>query len=414
MQDDVQPSYIVGSHADYTSDSNMTPYDQYVKDNAMPVVQNNASTVPNDMYVMIDNDLHEPKAQSVFKAPTYTVADNSLNAELAIYKEQVELYERRARFELTEREQKIDEQLRIVICDRNIKEENLKKELHSVKLQLASTIQHNKLMMKAEALKEQNTRPIKALTVYPLNTPATLGPIFLRAFKSSNKEAKEMRDAFDELGSCELDKVLLIEVFYVASNSELNVSRFTEMQKAHNVVKARCLELEAELSNLRNNIRKDNYNELLNWFSNLKLDSGNDNWFAVMGYGDYVVGDSVISRNDESPPNLLAIQSLLAQIRWLYGIRCLKPLELRKEQKAYHKPKLKYNNWKVLNTLHMDLCGSMRVQTINGKKYILNLSPKDSAKDSTAEQRCRKTEPNSCRGSSDNANLFKGTDVSLG
>ncbi|GJY64439.1 hypothetical protein Tco_0465899 [Tanacetum coccineum] len=74
MQDDVQPSYVVGSHADYTSDSNMTPYDQYVKDNAVPVVQNNASTVPNDMYVMIDNDLHEPKAQSVFKAPTYTVA----------------------------------------------------------------------------------------------------------------------------------------------------------------------------------------------------------------------------------------------------------------------------------------------------------------------------------------------------
>ncbi|GJV65737.1 hypothetical protein Tco_1476565 [Tanacetum coccineum] len=50
-------------------------------------------------------------------------------------------------FELTEREQKIDEQLRIVITDRNIKEENLKKELHSVKLQLASTINHNKSMV---------------------------------------------------------------------------------------------------------------------------------------------------------------------------------------------------------------------------------------------------------------------------
>ncbi|GJV16916.1 retrovirus-related pol polyprotein from transposon TNT 1-94 [Tanacetum coccineum] len=522
MHDDVQPSYVVDSHADYMSDSNMTPYDQYVKDNAVPVVQNNASTVPNDMYVMIDNDLLEPKAQSVFKAPTYTVADNSLNAKLAIYKEQVELYERRAKFELTEREQKIDEQLRIVICDRNIKEENLKKELHSVKLQLASTIKHNKLMvdevtslkkdfnqkenkyleefldlkalkdkvedklfkqgqsiqtvhmmckprsyydevnkvaigyknplclhrarqvqpalysghvivtpnhapavvrdgeetleqseisrkkmhdkmkanecvdnkvnitppdyskenflatftpqkqltpeqifwsqdivkMKAEALKEQNTRPIKALTVYPPNTPATLVPRVLptksqvkiniftlrqlfsefektckkritptgitegeRGFeqtktcyltevipffktlqehfegiqKALTKEVKEMSDAFDEL-EAELDqsivdrkhdeierKNLLIEhdniiadglskeVFYVASNSELNVSRFTEMQKAHNVVKARCLELEAELSNLRDNIHKDNYNELLNRFSNLEV-----------------------------------------------------------------------------------------------------------------------------------------------
>ncbi|GKB63780.1 retrovirus-related pol polyprotein from transposon TNT 1-94 [Tanacetum coccineum] len=61
--------------------------------------------------------------------------------------EQVELYERWARFELTEREQKIDEQLRIVITDRNIKEDNLKKELHSVKLPLASTINHNKSMV---------------------------------------------------------------------------------------------------------------------------------------------------------------------------------------------------------------------------------------------------------------------------
>ncbi|GJS22928.1 retrovirus-related pol polyprotein from transposon TNT 1-94 [Tanacetum coccineum] len=454
MQDDVQPSYVVGSHADYTSDSNMTPYDQYVRENAVTVVQNNASTVPNDM------------------------------------------------FELIEREQKIDEQLRIVICDRNIKEANLKKELYSVKLQLASTIQHNKLIvdevtslkkyfnqkenkylkefldlkalkdkvedklfkqgqsiqtihmmckprsyydevnkvaigyknplclhrarqaqptlysghvivtpnhalavvrdgeetlelteisrkrmhekikanecvdnkkqltpeqifwsqdivkMKVEALKEQNTRPIKALTVYPPNTPATLVPRVLptksqvkiniftlrqlfsefektckkritptgitegeRGFeqtktcyltevipffktlqehfegiqKALTKEVKEMSDAFDEL-EAELDqsivdrkhdeierKNLLIEhdniiadglskeVFYVASNSELNVSRFTEMQKAHNVVKARCLELEAELSNLRDNIHKDNYNELLNRFSNLEV-----------------------------------------------------------------------------------------------------------------------------------------------
>ncbi|GJZ96458.1 hypothetical protein Tco_0668792 [Tanacetum coccineum] len=131
---------------------------EYVKDNRCEVVQNNASMllydcqnnasmVPNDAYVMIDNDEHESDVLSVSHTPWNTVANNSLNAELATYKEQVELYERHARFELTEREQKIDEQLRIVICDRNIKEENLKKELHSIKLQLASTIQHNKLMV---------------------------------------------------------------------------------------------------------------------------------------------------------------------------------------------------------------------------------------------------------------------------
>ncbi|GJU75341.1 retrovirus-related pol polyprotein from transposon TNT 1-94 [Tanacetum coccineum] len=147
MHDDVQPNYVVDSHTDYTSDSNMIPYDQYVKDNAVPVVQSNVSSVPNDAYMMIFNDMHEPHAQSVSNTTRNTVVDNLLTAELATYKEQVELYERRARFELTEREQKIDEQLRIVITDRNIKEENLKKELHSVKMQLASTINHNKSMV---------------------------------------------------------------------------------------------------------------------------------------------------------------------------------------------------------------------------------------------------------------------------
>ncbi|GJX51386.1 hypothetical protein Tco_0278231 [Tanacetum coccineum] len=77
----------------------------------------------------------------------YTIVDNSLTAKLATYKEQVELYERWAMFELTEREQKIDEQLKIVIADRNIKEENLKKKLLSVKLQLTSTINYNKSMV---------------------------------------------------------------------------------------------------------------------------------------------------------------------------------------------------------------------------------------------------------------------------
>ncbi|GJX14592.1 integrase, catalytic region, zinc finger, CCHC-type containing protein [Tanacetum coccineum] len=148
MHDDVQPTYVVDSHADYTSDSNMIPYDQYVKDNAVPVVQSNVSSVPNDAYMMIFNDMHEPHAQSVSDTTRNTVVDNSLTAELATYKEQVELYERRAKFELTKREQKINEQLRIVITNRNIKEENLKKELHYVKMQLSSTINHNKSMVK--------------------------------------------------------------------------------------------------------------------------------------------------------------------------------------------------------------------------------------------------------------------------
>ncbi|GJU66295.1 hypothetical protein Tco_1252554 [Tanacetum coccineum] len=65
---------------------------------------------------------------------------------------------------------------------------------------------------------------------------------------------------------------------------------------------------------------------------------GNDHFGAIMGYGDYVVGDSVISRvyyveglghnlHDEVLPNLLAIQSLQAQIMVMAS--AFKPLELR-------------------------------------------------------------------------------------
>ncbi|GKB75800.1 hypothetical protein Tco_0942695 [Tanacetum coccineum] len=147
MHNDVQPNYVVESHTIYASDSNMIPYDQYVKDNTVSVVQSNVSYVPNDAYMMIINKMHEQTAHSVSANRQNKVVNASLTVELATYKKQVELYERRAKFELTEREQKIEEQLRIVITDRNIKEENLKKELHSVKMQLTSTINHNKSMV---------------------------------------------------------------------------------------------------------------------------------------------------------------------------------------------------------------------------------------------------------------------------
>ncbi|GJX02837.1 hypothetical protein Tco_0188753 [Tanacetum coccineum] len=222
---------------------------------------------------------------------------------------------------------------------------------------LSNIMSQDLIKMKAEALKTQATasRPIKALTVYPPNTPATLVPrvlptksqvkinifaliqLFSDFEKTCNKRitptgltegergfeqtkacyltevipffktlkehfegiqkalTKEMKDIFEEL-EAEVDqngvdrkhdeierKNLLIandniiadclskEVFYVTTNSEINVSSFIEMHDAHTSLKARCLELEVELSNLRNKIQKDNHNELVKRFSNLEV-----------------------------------------------------------------------------------------------------------------------------------------------
>nr|GEX64097.1 putative ribonuclease H-like domain-containing protein [Tanacetum cinerariifolium] len=328
MHDDVQPNYAINSHADYTSDSNVIPYDQYVKDNTMPVVQSSVSSVPNDAYMMILNDMHEQPAQHVPVTTQNNVVDNSLSAKLATYKEQVKLYKRQAKFELTEREHKIDKQFRILITYRNIKKENLKKKLHSVKMQVSSTINHKKSMvaigyknplyltraqqvqpalyngheviktnhdpaivnnseetleiakitrkkmnnkmkdpkylkkkvkiaphdylkenylatftpqkqltleqifwskdllkMKEEALKEQTiaSRPIKALMVYPPNTPATLVPRVLPT----------------------------------------KISRFSDMHEALNAAQNHIAELKFENSNLQNKIQNDDHDVMI-------------------------------------------------------------------------------------------------------------------------------------------------------
>nr|GEU70834.1 ATP-dependent zinc metalloprotease FTSH 12, chloroplastic [Tanacetum cinerariifolium] len=91
MYDNVQLNHDVDTYVDHTSDSNMIPYDQYVKDNAMPVVYSDVSSVPNDDFMMIYNDMCEPHAQSISNQSRNIVVKNLLTAELTTYKEQVEL-----------------------------------------------------------------------------------------------------------------------------------------------------------------------------------------------------------------------------------------------------------------------------------------------------------------------------------
>nr|GFB70581.1 hypothetical protein [Tanacetum cinerariifolium] len=156
---------------------------------------------------------------------------------------------------------------------------------------------------------------------------------------------------------------------------------------------------------------------------------GNDYFGAIMGYEDYVIGDSVISRHScyvqdtdgvelikgsrdsnlytilvedmmkSSPICLLSKASKNKSWLWhrrlnhlnfgtindlarkdlVQGLPRLKfekahlcsVCQLGKSKKHTHKPKTENTNLEVLNTLHMDLCGPMRVQTINKKKYIL-------------------------------------------
>ncbi|GJZ61723.1 integrase, catalytic region, zinc finger, CCHC-type containing protein [Tanacetum coccineum] len=70
----------------------------------------------------------------------------------------------------------------------------------------------------------------------------------------------------------------------------------------------------------------------------------NDHVTEIKGYGDYQIGNVTIS--------------------WVYYVE-------GKSKKHTHKPKSDDSIQQKLYLLHMDLCGPMRIESINGKKYIL-------------------------------------------
>nr|GEU81802.1 retrovirus-related Pol polyprotein from transposon TNT 1-94 [Tanacetum cinerariifolium] len=143
---------------------------------------------------------------------------------------------------------------------------------------------------------------------------------------------------------------------------------------------------------------------------------GNDHVAKIMGYGDYKIGNVTISRVyfvEGLGHNLFSVgqfcdsdlellfANTLASFSWLWHrrlshlnfgainhlarqglVRGLPKLKFGKDhlcsacamgksKKKSHKPKSGDTNQDKLYLLHMDLCGPMRVESVNRKKYIL-------------------------------------------
>ncbi|GJU13168.1 retrovirus-related pol polyprotein from transposon TNT 1-94 [Tanacetum coccineum] len=60
----------------------------------------------------------------------------------------------------------------------------------------------------------------------------------------------------------------------------------------------------------------------------------------------------------------------ILKLKFLKDYLCLE-CALGKSKKSSHQPKAEDTNQEKLYLLHMDLCGPMRVESTNGKKYIL-------------------------------------------
>ncbi|GKB39093.1 hypothetical protein Tco_0884035, partial [Tanacetum coccineum] len=91
IHNEVQQANVIDSTSVDMGNSNVIPYEQYLSVDNISVVPSCASSALNDVCVSSDNYAFVPH--------------DPIATELKIYKEQVSIYEQRAKFELTEREQ---------------------------------------------------------------------------------------------------------------------------------------------------------------------------------------------------------------------------------------------------------------------------------------------------------------------
>nr|GEX34575.1 Gag-Pol polyprotein [Tanacetum cinerariifolium] len=93
---------------------------------------------------------------------------------------------------------------------------------------------------------------------------------------------------------------------------------------------------------------------------------GNDHIDKIMGYGDYLIGNVTISR-------VYYVEGVVRDLPKLkyQKVHSCSACALGKSKKHSYKPKVEDSIQEKLYLLYMDLCEPMRVQSINGRKYIL-------------------------------------------
>nr|GEW98613.1 retrovirus-related Pol polyprotein from transposon TNT 1-94 [Tanacetum cinerariifolium] len=167
MHDNVQLNHVLDSHADYMSDSNMIPYDQYVKDNMVAIGYKNPLCLTRAKQVLsalyngheIIKDNHVP-----------TIVHNTEDTlEIA------EITKRKMNDKMKDPECVTH---KVKIAPHDYSKENFLATFIPQKQLTPEQIfwSQDLIKLKSEALKEQTTisKPIKALMVYPPNTHATL------------------------------------------------------------------------------------------------------------------------------------------------------------------------------------------------------------------------------------------------
>nr|GEZ95560.1 hypothetical protein [Tanacetum cinerariifolium] len=364
MHDNVQLNHVVDSHVDYTSDSNTILYDEYVKDNAVPVVHKKVEDrlFKQDQSLQTVHMLCRPK-------PYY----NELNKVTIGYKNPLCLT----------RAKQVQPALyngHEIIKDNHV-----------------PAIMHN----------TEDTLEIAEITRKKMNNKmkdpecVTRKENFEGIQKALTKEIKEMKDVFEELEAevtqnvvdrkhdeieqknlliandnlfveCLSKEVFLLQRILslisvsVATNFELNVARFTEMHVINTIVEAHCLELEVELSNLRDKSHNDNHDELVNRFSNLedkvikKLQKQISHLQETRSEADRTLDFRALDSQ---------ITQLTAKVTALQAQNDMFRAENGKIKQHY---KELYDSIKITRTKHIEQVLALTTENVNLKAQILN------------------------------------------
>ncbi|GJS07307.1 hypothetical protein Tco_0364103 [Tanacetum coccineum] len=173
--------------------------------------------------------------------------------------------------------------------------------------------------------------------------------------KHDEIERKNLLIANDNLIANCLSK----EVFYIAMNSELSVSRFTKMQAAHTVVQARCLELEAELSKLLDKLK----------YQKLKESFGNNTSPLAQDAPDF---DSVFTRSEvDRTLDFRALDFQITQLtKKVNVLQEQNKLFLAKNEKVKQHYKELYESIKIMHAKHIKQTTALLTDNENLKAQI--------------------------------------------
>nr|GEZ39709.1 Gag-Pol polyprotein [Tanacetum cinerariifolium] len=163
--------------------------------------------------------------------------------------------------------------------------------------------------------------------------------------------------------------------------SSLNKASVVESRANSSVVQIVLWYLDSGCSKHMTGDRSQLINFVQKFLGTVKF--GNDHVAKIIGYGDYQIRNASKTKSwlwhrRLSHLNFGAINHLARQglVRGLPKLKFEKDhlcsaCAMGKSTKKYHKPKSEDTNQEKLYLLYMDLCGPMRVENVNGKKYIL-------------------------------------------